>query len=114
MDTSSSQPTQQIQQPIYLPVQASPVPPVHLDVNIRGVVIPTWVAIVLSGVAVLAAMIVLTAVIVFRSAADSLAQSQTNQAREMRLIDLRLQDIENVLIRASLATREDFAPRKED
>lgn len=89
----------------------SPSTPVHLDVNIRGVVIPTWVALTLSGVAILAAVIVLLAVLMFKSATESLIQSQATQTREIRLLDLHVQDIENVLIRNKIANREDFVIR---
>src|SRR5688572_695906 len=88
---------------------------VHLssDVNIRGVVIPTWVAITLSCVAALSAVVVLLTVILFKNAADSLIMSQGIQTKEIRVLDLHIQDVENVLIRNGLAKREDFAHRPE-
>lgn len=86
------------------------VPPatVYLDVNVRGVVLPTWVAITLAGVAALAAGVVLMAVLMFKNAADSLVTSQVAQSKEVRVLGLYIQDIENVLIRNGVAKREDF------
>lgn len=95
------------------PVSPPSPPSVHLDLNVRGVVIPTWVAIVLSAMSVLAAVIALLAVILFKSAADSLIMSQGVQTKEIRILDLHVQDVENVLIRNGLAKRDDFAPRPE-
>ncbi|HET6495592.1 MAG TPA: hypothetical protein VFH61_09540 [Thermoleophilia bacterium] len=91
------------------------VPPatVHLDVHIRGVVIPSWVAIALSVVAALAAGVVLMAVLMFKNAADALVISQTAHSKEIRVLGLYIQDIENVLIRNGIATREDFTALEE-
>lgn len=91
----------------------SPPPPLHLDVKISGVVLPTWVAVTLSVVAAFSAGIILLAVVIFKDAADSLIRSQGAQTREIRVLDLHVQDVENVLIRYGLATRDDFAKRPE-
>lgn len=91
-------------------METPPTPPVCLDVNIRGVVIPTWVAVVLGVMGVAAALVVLLSVVIFKSAADSLLQSQRDQIKEIRILDVHIQDIENILIRNRMAVREDFAP----
>jgi hypothetical protein len=88
-------------------------PPICLDVNIRGVVIPTWVAITLASIAALAAGIVLLAVVMFKTATESLVHSQLQQTKEIRLLGLYISDIENVLIRNGIAKREDFTDSKE-
>lgn len=81
----------------------------HHHIDVRGVVIPTWVAILLSVIGFSAAIVVLLSVLVFKGAAEDLTESQASQAREMRVIILHIQDIENVLIRSRLADRKDFA-----
>lgn len=81
----------------------------HHHVDVRGVVIPTWVAILLSAIGFSASLVVLLSVLIFKGSADELAKSQDRQSREMRVIILHIQDIENVLIRARLAERKDFA-----
>lgn len=85
--------------------------PVHLDVELKGVVLPTWVAVTLSVIAALSAGVVLLAVLIFREAAESLSRAQAGQMREIRVLDLHVQDVENALIRNGLARREDFAQR---
>lgn len=85
----------------------------HHHIDVRGVVIPTWVAILLSIVGLSSSLVVLLAVLVFKNAADDLRQSQQQQIKEIRLIDLHIQDIENILIRHGLAKRNDFATGKE-
>lgn len=91
----------------------SPPPPLHLDVKISGVVLPTWVAVTLSVVAAFSAGIILLAVVIFKDAADSLATAQAAQTKEIRLLGLYIQDIENVMIRSGVARREDFTDPKE-
>jgi hypothetical protein len=86
----------------------------HHHIDVRGVVIPTWVAIFLSIMGLSASLVVLLAVVVFKNAADDLKNNQSQQTKEIRLIDLNIQDIENILIRNNLAKRNDFASRKED
>lgn len=81
----------------------------HQHVDVRGVVIPTWVAILLSFIGLSSSVVVLLSVIVFKSAADNLSKSQEAQSREIRVLILHLQDVENVLIRSRLAERKDFA-----
>lgn len=85
----------------------------HHHIDVRGVVIPTWVAILLSVMGLSASLIVLLSVFIFKSAADDLAKSQAEQTKEMRILSLHIQDIESVLIRSKLAERKDFAPLKE-
>lgn len=93
--------------------QTPPTPlPINLEVNVKGVVIPTWVAVCLAVVTMAAAAVVLSAVLIFKTAADSLSNSQNNQTKEIRIIDVHIQDIENVLIRNGMAQRSDFAQRK--
>lgn len=84
----------------------------HHHIDVKGVVIPTWVAILLSLVGFSASIVVLLAVLVFNNAANKLAETQANQTKEMRLIDLHILDIENLLIRSGLAKRSDFVQRE--
>lgn len=86
----------------------------HHHIDVRGVVIPTWVAILLSFMGLTASVVVFMAVLIFRSATEDLKNSQNQQTKEIRLIDLNIQDIENILIRNGLAKRDDFVPRKGD
>jgi uncharacterized protein (DUF58 family) len=74
----------------------------QLNVNIRGVVIPTWLAVCL----------LLTAVL---SAVSSLLNWRQDVIveREIRIQQLHSLDIQNVLIRQGIATRSDFAPTQE-
>lgn len=73
----------------------------QLKVHISGVVIPSWLAVCL----------LLTAIF---SALSLLNQWQRDVAQkreltiELRIINQRINDVENVLIRNSIATREDF------
>lgn len=84
----------------------------HHHIDVRGVVIPTWVAILLSVMGLSASVVVLLAVLIFKNASEDLKHSLSLQTKEIRLIDLNIQDIENILIRNDLAKRSDFAPRK--
>lgn len=81
----------------------------HQHVDVRGVVIPTWVAILLAFIGFSSSVVVLLSVLVFKTAADNLSKSQEAQSREIRVLILHLQDVENVLIRSRLAERKDFA-----
>lgn len=84
----------------------------HHHIDVRGVVIPTWVAILLSFMGLTASVVVFMAVLIFRGATEDLKNNQSQQTKEIRLIDLNIQDIENILIRNGLAKRDDFVPRK--
>lgn len=76
----------------------------QLKVHISGVVIPSWLAVCL----------LLTAIF---SAVSLLNQWQRDTAQkreltiELRIINQRINDVENVLIRDGIATREDFMAR---
>lgn len=74
----------------------------QLNVNIRGVVIPTWLAVCLLLTAVLSA---LSSLLNWRQ--DIIVE------REIRIQQLHSLDIQNVLIRQGIATRSDFAPAQE-
>jgi hypothetical protein len=80
----------------------------HHHIDVRGVVIPTWVAILLSIIGLSASAVVLLAVMIFKDAASDLAKAQVDQTREIRILDVHVQDIENLLIRSGLAKRTDF------
>lgn len=69
-----------------------------LEVHISGVVIPSWLAVCLLLVAILAALSLLFS-----------WQQQGTLERELRVLQLHCADIENVLIRQGVATRGDFA-----
>lgn len=69
-----------------------------LEVHIHGVVIPSWLAVCLLLVAILAAVSLLLS-----------WQQQATLERELRVLQLHSADIENVLIRQGVADREDFA-----
>lgn len=78
-------------------------PPVHLTVSLgRGmVVLPSWLAVLfvlLFVVSCVTSIIVLTV--------------ESHIIGEVRVMEIYEQDIENVLIRANLATRSDFAPHR--
>lgn len=83
----------------------------HHHIDVHGVVMPTWVAIFLSIMGLSAAVVVMLAVLVFKTAADNLAQNQIQQTKEVRMLGVNIQDIENLLIRSGIATRSDFVDR---
>lgn len=70
----------------------------QIKVEIKGVVIPTWLAICLLLVATLSAV---TLLLNWRQ--------QVLVERELRILQLHISDIENVMIREGIATRADFA-----
>jgi hypothetical protein len=86
----------------------------HHHIDVRGVVIPTWVAILLSIMGFSASVVVLLAVMIFKDAAQDLAIAQSMQTREIRILDVHIQDIENLLIRSGLAKRTDFDTTREN
>lgn len=73
----------------------------RLEVHIHGVVIPSWLAVCLLSVAILAAISLLLG-----------WRQQVTLERELRVLQLHCADIENVLIRQGIAEREDFAQWK--
>lgn len=66
-------------------------------IQFRGIVIPSWLAVCLLLTAVLSALSLLL-----------VWQSQIRIERELRILQVRCSDIENVLIRGGIATRKDF------
>lgn len=79
---------------------------IQLQVKITGVVIPSWLAVVLLILAILASV----------SALVSWERGYKEQRileREIRILQVHCQDIENVLIRQGIAGREDFITTKE-
>lgn len=92
------------------PAQSVPAAPVYLTANIRGVVIPTWVALALGVAAFLSAMSLCLSLFLVRDASLAAAAANRELAKEMRILQVHAQDIENVLIRQGLARRSDFAP----
>jgi len=90
---------------------APEVRPVHLTstVVVKGVVLPTSVAIAMGLAALLSALVLIVSLYVLHS-------SVSLMTREIRALEIYEQDVENILIRANLASRSDFAPhaRKEE
>lgn len=83
---------------------------VHLVVHQHGVTIPSWLAISMIAAFVLACLTFLLTISELRAMrADS-----DELRREIRMLQLHSQDIENVLIRAGAAQRTDFAPWPND
>lgn len=72
--------------------------PVHLTVKVEGVVLPGWIAIALVATSILASLALLLTWSVNREL-----------AREIRVLELHVQDVESVLIRSGAAERDDFA-----
>lgn len=79
--------------------------PPHINLHVSGVVIPSWLAVCLLLTAILAAVSLLLG-----------WQQQRALEQEIRILQIHCADIENVLIRQNLATREDFMsrPKKEE
>ena len=71
----------------------------HLTVTVPGVHLPIW------SVAALALAFIFTALALLLS-----IQELSDLRKEIRMLQLHTQDVENVLIRAGSAKREDFAP----
>lgn len=80
---------------------------IHLTTRIEGVVLPTWAAICLAIAAVLS-MLTLALTILLAS------QQISTMAKEIRVLQLDVQDVKNVLIRNGIATEADFAPASGD
>lgn len=74
--------------------------PQQLVIKLPGVVLPSWLAVCLLATAVLAAIALLL-----------VWQTNVDNIRELRILQLHCADIENVLIRQGVATREDFVTR---
>lgn len=74
----------------------------QLKVEIKGVVFPTWLAVCLLVLSILAVITLLLAY-----------NQQRLVERELRILQLHCADIENVLIRQGVATRDDFAAWKQ-
>lgn len=68
-----------------------------------GVTMPSWAAVALLVVAVAATLTLLLGLFAVR-----------DLSRELRLLDLHVKDVENVLIRERIGKREDFPPRGTD
>lgn len=81
--------------------------PVSLKVEIKGTVMPTWLAVSLGCAAVLAAVSLLLMTFLVRDALHEYAV-------ELRVLQLHTQDVEAVLIRSGHANRSDFAPWDKD
>lgn len=72
--------------------------PLDVRVVIPGAVLPGW------------AVILLALCLVFSGAGLLFAYRQLEEtAREIRVLQLHVQDVENVLIRQGIANRDDFA-----
>ncbi len=72
----------------------------QLKVEISGVVLPTWLAVCLLITAIF------SAVSLFFS-----WEAQRQLEREIRILQVHCMDIENVLVRNGIATKEDFITR---
>lgn len=84
---------------------------VQLDarVTIKGVVLPTWLAIL--GICTLFFTSMGSCALLWRAHEAESREVLRSKAveRELRLLALHIQDVENVLIRSKLAGRQDFA-----
>ena len=70
----------------------------QVSVIVKGIVLPPWVAVCICGAFIVATFALLL-----------VWQASRDEAKEVRLLQLHVQDVENVLIRHGLARREDFA-----
>lgn len=84
--------------------------PVHLTVTVPGVHLPTWSAIALVLAFIFASLSFLFAAQEISALRVESAAKADELRREIRMLQLHAQDIENVLIRARVASRDDFAP----
>lgn len=73
--------------------------PIPVEIKIQGIVIPAWLTVCLLIVAVLATFSLLL-----------VYTSTTQQAREIRLLQMHVQDVQSQLIKNGISTRQDFAP----
>jgi hypothetical protein len=76
----------------------------------HGVTLPAWLAISMAAAFILASLTFLLTVIELRDLRGEFSLKMEEQRREIRMLQLHAQDIENVLIRAGVARRSDFAP----
>lgn len=72
--------------------------PVHLTARIEGVVLPTWLSVCFAASAAIAAVALLLVWMLTRE-----------MAREIRVLELHVQDVEAVMIQQGLAKRDNFA-----
>lgn len=92
----------------------------HLNVWISGAVVPTWlVALGVAGL-FLGALGMFAVAIAYDHHDDTVrelveavqrqADEANNAAKEIRILQLHVQDAESAMVRAGVATRMDFAP----
>jgi len=85
----------------------------HLTVKVEGVVMPSWLATMAAGVTVLSVLALLLLLLAFVPRLDALSARLDNRldalSKEVRILELHVQDVESVLLRSGLAHREDFA-----
>lgn len=83
---------------------------VRLTNIFKGVALPTWLAVVFGAAAFLGALTLAVVLLMVQSALQESAAADRDLAKEIRILQVHAQDIENVLIRHGLAQRGDFAP----
>lgn len=87
---------------------------INLVVHQHGVIMPPWLAIGMLAAFILACLTFLLTVSELKSIHAEIDQLRINEIdelrREIRMLQLHAQDIENVLIRTRAAERSDFAP----
>lgn len=83
---------------------------VHLTTTFKGVAVPTSVGVLGALVFLITAGSLLLLVLVGGAKAEEFRKELERSNREVRILQLHMQDVENVLIRTKQAERSDFAP----
>lgn len=73
------------------------------------VTLPAWMGVCLAVTAILSAVALLTVLLLINNRAEQMAQTQDRMTKEVRVLQVHVQDVENAMIRLGLAHREDFA-----
>lgn len=85
-------------------------PSIHVTAKIEGVVVPVWVAVMLSLSTLLSVIALIASLLVVQFQIRETRTAINSLRLEIRSLQLHTQDVENVLIRSGLAKRSDFAP----
>jgi len=81
----------------------------HLTVKVEGVVMPAWLATLQGAVTILSVLSLLLVVLAFVPRLDAITARLDGLGKEVRVLELHVQDVENVLVRQGVARRDDFA-----
>lgn len=84
--------------------------PVQLTAVFKGVMLPSWLALSFMVTSALGMIAFLLAMFLLKDATTQLNKTTQQLSKEIRILQIHAQDIENVLIRSRLADRKDFAP----